>query len=321
MESISKMLNGTLTSTPEDSSEPTNDVAISSGSPEGQRYPDCPDPVPCEFCGAPRYTKGFPLLGKVYWTPSGPERCSCPEAIAAYEREKAERMAKETAAEKEKADAAMRERIRKNVGNSGMTERALRQTFEHFHITADNRSAHAACAGYAENFAQMLPRRGASSPGRNGLLIMGPCGTGKTHLAFAIANHLLSQGTPVIAMTAIELLGRIKRTYAKNAGGVDEDDILRTYAAVPLLVIDDLGKERASEWTASTIYSIIDRRYNAMLPTIITTNYSEAELIDRLTPAGTVDKLTAAATLDRISEICRAVVLVGQSWRRRGAAK
>ena len=57
--------------------------------------PDTPAPVPCEFCGAMRYHKGFNIGERVIWPPYGAERCTCPQAVKAYEEEKAAEAAKE----------------------------------------------------------------------------------------------------------------------------------------------------------------------------------------------------------------------------------
>ena len=145
--------------------------------------------------------------------------------------------------------------------------------------------------------------------------VQGPPGTGKTHLAAAIANHLIAQGKPVICMTMIDLLERIKRTYSTTGGS--ESDVLKIYKTVPLLVIDDIGKEPPTEWAISTVYNIINGRYEAYLPTIVTTNYDTEALIDRMTPRESHDSMTARATIDRLMEMCRGITLTGQSWRSR----
>mgnify|MGYP000352517370 CR=1 FL=1 len=130
-----------------------------------------------------------------------------------------------------------------------------------------------------------------------------------------IANHLIAQGKPVICMTMIDLLERIKRTYSTTGGS--ESDVLKIYKTVPLLVIDDIGKEPPTEWAISTVYNFINGRYEAYLPTIVTTNYDTEALIDRMTPRESRDSMTARATIDRLMEMCRGITLTGQSWRSR----
>ena len=129
--------------------------------------------------------------------------------MAAYEKAKAEREAAEAAAAKAEEEKKMRDRIKRIVGESGMGDRFLRRTFSTFQLTDDNKRAAAAARRYAEGFDAMLPQPGRQEPGRNGLFIAGPPGTGKTHLAAAIANHLIAQGKPVICMTMIDLLERV----------------------------------------------------------------------------------------------------------------
>ena len=127
--------------------------------------------------------------------------------------------------------------------------------------------------------------------------------------------NLIAQGKPVICMTMIDLLERIKRTYSATGGS--ESDVLKIYKTVPLLVIDDIGKEPPTEWAISTVYNIINGRYEAYLPTIVTTNYDTEALIDRMTPRESRDSMTARATIDRLMEMCRGITLTGQSWRSR----
>lgn len=279
---------------------------------------DPPAPVPCEFCGKPRYTTGFRFDDtRIMWNPVGPVACDCPEAVAEHKRKEAERIAKEKAEREEEEELKMRMRVAEIIGNSGMHARFLRRTFSTFQQTPDNHRALRACKLYAETFGDKLPKNN-HDPGRNGLFITGPKGTGKTHLAAAIANHLMQDGTAVICMTMIDLLDRIKQTFEQQkTWGVSESSVLKTYKDVPLLIIDDMGKEPATEWAVSKIYAIINARYEAYLPTIITTNYSDAELVRRLTPQNTGDSTTADATIDRLREMCAAIVTTGDSWRSR----
>lgn len=274
-----------------------------------------PEPVPCEYCGKLRYTEGFYLLNRIMWNMTGPKRCDCPEAVAAYEKAKAEREAKERAKQAAEIDMRMRQRVAQIIGDSGMHARFLRRTFDTFQITAENQRALMVCKRYADTFREKQPNNNAD-PGRNGLFITGPKGTGKTHLAAAIANQLMQEGTGVICMTMIDLLDRIKETYAQRGQWeASEGDVLNTYKEVPLLIIDDMGKEPPTEWAVSKIYAIINARYEAFLPTIVTTNYTDSELVRRLTPQGTGDSTTADATIDRLREMCAAIVTAGDSWR------
>lgn len=273
--------------------------------------------MPCEYCGKPRYTRGFWLGSVVRWNFKGPDRCDCPEAVAEYEKAEAARKAAEQAERDEEAARRMQARVREIIGASGMHARFLRRTFASFQPTQENHRALTACKKYADNFRDKQPSNN-EDPGRNGLFITGPKGTGKTHLAAAIANQLMQEGTAVVCMTMIDLLDRIKQTFEKQKQwGVSESSVLTTYKEVPLLIIDDMGKEPATEWAVSKIYAIINARYEAYLPTIITTNYSDSELVRRLTPKDTGDPTTADATIDRLREMCAAIVTTGDSWRSR----
>ena len=284
-----------------------------------KRYPKAdppPPPVKCEFCNRTLYAHGYELGQKIHWVSH--ERCNCEKAIAKAKREEAERLAEEERKKEAERNRQLQERVRKIVGQSGIGARFRLRTFESFELNDENKKAALLCQKYADTFRTKLPSN-TPNPGRNGLFITGPKGTGKTHLVAAIANQLMNQGIPVICMTMIDLLERIKSTYTdarqRFGGYYDAADVLDAYTDVPLLVIDDLGKEQPTEWAISRIYAIIYARYEALMPTIITTNYSEAELLRRLTPKDSNDTTTADAAIDRLREMCAAIVTTGDSWR------
>lgn len=270
-----------------------------------------PLPEPCEFCGALRHHQKIMIGNMPIYMPFL-EPCTCPEGIAENERQKAEARAAKAAEEQAKKDCELQERIKRIIGQSGMGEHFLRRTFETFKVDDNNRKAHTAALEYVNNFDKMLPRSNAPEPGKNGLFICGELGTGKTHLAAAIANRLIRQGKPVVCATMIDLLGRIKQSFAYEG---EEARVLHLYKTVPLLVIDDMGKEPPTEWAVSKIYEIINARYEMYLPIIVTTNYDSKTLITRMTPRETKDDTTARATLDRLREMCKGLAMMGESRR------
>ncbi|MBP1562414.1 MAG: ATP-binding protein [Oscillospiraceae bacterium] len=271
-----------------------------------------PPPEPCKFCGALRHYQKF-MLGNMppIYTPFL-KPCTCPEGIAEYEQQKAEERAAKAAEEQAKKDRELQERIKWIIGESGMGERFLRRTFETFKVDDNNRKAYTAALEYVNSFDKMLPRADAPEPEKNGLFICGEPGTGKTHLVAAIANRLIQQGKPVVCATMIDLLGRIKQSFAYEG---EEARVMYLYKTVPLLVIDDMGKEPPTEWAVSTIYNIINSRYEAYLPIIVTTNYDSKTLIARMTLRETKDDTTARATLDRLREMCKGLAMMGESRR------
>lgn len=163
-----------------------------------------------------------------------------------------------------------------------MERAVLRSVFSNGHFRTSERTRRAQaqlpdCQRYADNFAYHRARG-------DGLYIEGTNGTGKTHLAAAIALQLIGEGIPVICKTSSDLLMDIKKAFDRPE--VRESEVLDVYKKVELLIIDDLGKEQCSDWSMSTLYSILNDRYEDMRPTIVTTNYNAESLIGALTPKG-----------------------------------
>lgn len=252
---------------------------------------------------------------------NAPERCTCSKAQDYWQRYDAKEAARKSQEAEEAAKAEEMRRFESLMAKSGMKGRFQNRRFDTFiQDTPERARAYAQAKRYADSFQRMLPKhegRGKVTPPeieRNGLMIAGTYGTGKTHLAAAIANELIGQKIPVICMTMIDLLDRIRETYSATSGEADEATILKKYQDVPLLIIDDIGSEQPTEWGVAKIFAIINARYEAYMPTIITTNYSGQELERRMTPEGGDDK-NAKKTLDRLKETCVGIEMTWESWR------
>ncbi len=115
------------------------------------------------------------------------------------------------------------------------------------------------------------------------LVIAGNYGCGKTHLAAAIANDRVEMGHQVLFVTAPDLLDHLRRAFAPDSGEGESYTIrFEEVRDVPLLILDDLGIESPTPWATEKLYQILNHRYNARLPTVITTNHSLEELEMRL---------------------------------------
>jgi DNA replication protein DnaC len=116
---------------------------------------------------------------------------------------------------------------------------------------------------------------------RGWLLLFGPCGVGKSHLAAAAANQALAGGYRVLFTVVPDLLDHLRATFGPSSEvGYDERfELVRT---VPLLVLDDLGTESATAWAREKLYQILNHRYNQDLPTTITSNRSPDSLEPRV---------------------------------------
>lgn len=110
------------------------------------------------------------------------------------------------------------------------------------------------------------------------LVLKGGFGCGKTHLAAAIANHRLEMGHPALFISVPDLLDHLRSTFGPGSS-VSYDRRFDQVRNTPLLVLDDLGSQSNTDWAQEKLYQIFNHRYNAKLPTIITTN-EELEAIE-----------------------------------------
>lgn len=160
-----------------------------------------------------------------------------------------------------------------------------------------------------------------------GLLFMGRCGVGKTHLAVAILRELaLNKGVAGRFCDFHELLRQIKNSY-NPVSGTTEMDLLQPICRVELLVLDDLGAEKPSPWVLDTLHFVINQRYLHQLTTLITTNFLDPLYLNtgavRRTSASAPAPFTEESLAERIGyrlrsrlfEMCHVVAMDGSDYR------
>ncbi len=125
---------------------------------------------------------------------------------------------------------------------------------------------------YAAHFVEAFPKPGAG--GTPGVMFVGSIGVGKTHLASAILKTLIAErGANGLFVDYRELLKRLQHTYAQRGDG-SESDILAPVLAAEVLVLDELGASKPTEWVMDTVGYVLNSRYNSCRTTIVTTNYA-----------------------------------------------
>jgi DNA replication protein DnaC len=145
-----------------------------------------------------------------------------------------------------------------------------------------------------------------------GLLFIGPAGVGKTHLAACILTTVIeSTGMHGLFYKTRDLLRLMRNSY-NPAIQTTEQQILDPILTCDLLVLDDLGAERLTEWVADTMELIIDTRYTARRATIATTNFPDLD--DPQDPNGLQCRVEFR-TYSRLQSMCRFVTLAGADYR------
>ena len=113
------------------------------------------------------------------------------------------------------------------------------------------------------------------------LLITGTYGCGKTHMAAAIANAVLAAGESALFQVVPDLLDHLRSTFGPNSD-VPYDELFEQIRTTPLLILDDFGTQSGSPWAQEKLFQLLNYRYNAQLPTVITTNQRLENLEPRL---------------------------------------
>lgn len=265
------------------------------GQPENGDYYDSEGFLVCGKCHTRRQVEvNMPDLKAVPFDPKKKVRVKMPVSC----RCRAERRYQEEQMLQQDKDMRAMEALKRQ---SLMDERLRDVSFDSFRKTNDNAYNLKLCLRYANHFDEMLAKN-------QGLLFYGGVGTGKTFAAACIANRLLNQRIPVIMTSFVKLL--------ESMQGFSEDDsaLIARLNRAKLLIIDDLGAERSTDYALEKVYDIVDSRYRAKLPIILTTNLSMTELKEST-------DIRYTRIYDRIFEMCYPMQFKGQSWRKVEAAR
>ncbi|MEI6137209.1 MAG: ATP-binding protein [Chloroflexota bacterium] len=125
-----------------------------------------------------------------------------------------------------------------------------------------------------------IAERFASNP-EGWLVLTGPHGAGKTHIAAAIANRVIEHGNAALFLTVADLLDHLRSSYGEDAE-VDYDELLEQVRTAPVLVLDDLDAYAETPWAREKFFQVVSHRFNAALPTVFTTAKSPADADARI---------------------------------------
>ena len=195
-----------------------------------------------------------------------PFRSRCPSCS----KEKAE---KEAAYQQKKEAQEKHMRWLSKIGDAGIPERFKTRTLETYFVNPDNakqQRIYSFCNDYAANF-ESIRKTGKS------FLMLGTVGTGKTHLSIGVALEIMRQGYSSVFSSASKMFRAIKDTYHKGSHQ-KESEVMAIYTQCDLLIIDEVGVQRGSEFETETFFNVINERYENMRPTIILSNLTIEEI-------------------------------------------
>lgn len=231
------------------------------------------------------------------------EKCSVKEAffpngrkLFGRDRHPAECLCRQAVREKQEAEEKARlhhENVRR-LKLQGFTDWAMQNwTFENDH--GQNPQMQLA-QRYVNHWPEMREKN-------VGLLLWGGVGTGKSYMAGCIANALMEQEIAVCMTNFARIMNELNNAFAGR------NEVVDRLCSYPLLVIDDFGMERGTEYALEQIYNIIDSRYRSRKPLIVTTNLTLTELKN---PQDTAH----ARIYDRLLELCTPIACTGPSMRK-----
>jgi DNA replication protein DnaC len=205
-------------------------------------------------------------------------------------------------------------RTEKIKGTANIPSNYANATLDSFMLPPDNPTARTALGmilrmamGFARDFPAVTPP---------GLLLIGEPGSGKTHLAVGVMKQLLDKGHECVFFDYQNLLDRIRSGYDAASGAADRE-AYRAALEAPVLVLDDLGAHRVTEWVEDTVTSIITYRCNNRKPMIATSNLPDQDVGGKqieYTGAGgtpvykkTLSEMIGSRARSRLFEMCKVI--------------
>jgi DNA replication protein DnaC len=151
------------------------------------------------------------------------------------------------------------------ISRAAIPPRFAERTLEGYRATLDSqKKALAVASAYAERFEDVM-ERGSS------LMFVGKPGTGKTHLACGIANKIMKGSHTALYVTVPDMIRSIRSTWRKDSPQ-SEEKVLEAFAAIDLLILDEVGVQHGTESEQVTLFEVINRRYERMRPMIVISN-------------------------------------------------
>jgi len=234
---------------------------------------------------------------------------------------------------KEVGDASLRQVARCGCALSGRVERITAQAriparYEHCEFSEFSTDFPGA-DGSLERAKLMAERFVAGYPVENdgrGLLIVGSVGVGKTHLAVAVLKELLRKGVPGLFCDYRDLLKQVQNSYNPSVQ-TTEMELLRPVFETEVVVLDELGAVKPTEWVWDTVSHVLNTRYNDKRTTLITTNFPDLPPRSSDEPTDNFSRARRAAREEtlgdritermrsRLHEMCKKVEITGQDFR------